>query len=250
MIRYWVFAIAGLALAGAGLAVTGWGITSAFDTGNCVTSGTIQKIERCADGIGRNVQAIVGGTVVLTPLGIVLWALRGGHPRRSALSIVWVVYSLVFLITGVGMLWVAYGPSASGNDVIRQVGTIIGVSFLPIGLAPLLVVPLRRGLKARSAARRRAGTRAEATVVGLADTGMTVNQNPRLQLTLEVTPPGRPTFTAHKTAAVPRFLIPRTGDRIVVYYDPTNPGQVDIVWDERPATASGAPFAAPSLLGG
>lgn len=236
MIRYWLFAIAGLLLAGAGLVATGWGFTSVFDTGNCVTTGTIQKIERCADGVGRHVQAIVGGSLA-APVGIAIWAMRGGHPRRSALSVTWVVYSLVFIITGSGMLWVAYGPDASGNDVIRQVGTIIGAMFIPIGLAPFLVIPLRRALRARTAARRRAGHRATATVAGVTDTGVTVNQNPRLQLTLEVAPADGMTFTAQKAAVVPRFSIPRVGDQIVVYYDPADRRQVDIAWDERAATA-------------
>ena len=56
-------------------------------------------------------------------------------------------------------------------------------------------------------------------VVALADTGMTINDNPRVKLTLQVTPPdGTAPFEIERKATVSRVRIPREGDRFRVQY--------------------------------
>ena len=65
------------------------------------------------------------------------------------------------------------------------------------------------------------GSRGAGTVVQVQETGMTVNDNPRIKMTFRVEPlDGSPAFDAMKTRTVSRVQIPRQGDRYPVWYDP------------------------------
>jgi Short C-terminal domain len=65
------------------------------------------------------------------------------------------------------------------------------------------------------------GSKGAGTVVVVQDTGMTVNDNPRIKMTFRVEPlDGSPAFDATKTTTVSRVQIPRQGDRYPVWYDP------------------------------
>ena len=65
------------------------------------------------------------------------------------------------------------------------------------------------------------GSKGVGTVVQVQDTGMTVNDNPRVKMTFRVEPiDGGPAFDAQKTSTVSRVQIPRQGDRYPVWYDP------------------------------
>src|SRR5262249_41640256 len=56
------------------------------------------------------------------------------------------------------------------------------------------------------------------------DTGMTINDNPRIKMTFRVEPlDGSPAFDAHKTKTVSRLQIPRQGERYPVWYDRNDP---------------------------
>jgi putative oligomerization/nucleic acid binding protein len=60
---------------------------------------------------------------------------------------------------------------------------------------------------------------APAVVLSLTDTGMTINDNPRVKITLQVTPPdGAEPFVIERKATVSRVRIPREGDRFRVQY--------------------------------
>ena len=68
------------------------------------------------------------------------------------------------------------------------------------------------------------GSRGIGVVLNVQDTGMTMNDNPRVKMTFRVEPiDGSPPFEAQKTKVVSRVEIPRTGDRYPVWYDPTDP---------------------------
>ncbi|WP_320673070.1 SHOCT domain-containing protein [Patulibacter defluvii] len=69
------------------------------------------------------------------------------------------------------------------------------------------------------------GARAVGTVTDVADTGMTINDNPRIRLTFRIAPlDGSAAFEGVKKATVSRVAIPRIGDRFPVFYDPADPG--------------------------
>jgi hypothetical protein len=65
------------------------------------------------------------------------------------------------------------------------------------------------------------GSKGVGTVVSVRDTGMTVNDNPRVEMVFRVEPlDGGPTMDLTKKTTVSRVEIPRQGDRYPVWYDP------------------------------
>jgi len=78
------------------------------------------------------------------------------------------------------------------------------------------------------------GTQGEATILALEDTGMIVNNNPRVKLTLEVRMPMYPTYQVTKTMTVPLIRLSQiqTGSVVQVMVDmsdPTNPDKVGLL---------------------
>jgi hypothetical protein len=68
------------------------------------------------------------------------------------------------------------------------------------------------------------GARGVGTIVDVRDTGMTINDNPRVQVTFQVEPlDGSPAFHAAKTKTVSRVRIPQAGCRYPIFYDAQNP---------------------------
>jgi hypothetical protein len=68
------------------------------------------------------------------------------------------------------------------------------------------------------------GQKGAGTVVSVQDTGMTVNDNPRVKMVFRVEPlDGSPPFDAKKTRTVSRIEIPRQGDRYPVWFDAQDP---------------------------
>ena len=78
------------------------------------------------------------------------------------------------------------------------------------------------------------GTQGEATILALEDTGMLINNNPRVKITLEVRMPMYPTYQITKTMTVPliRLSQVQTGSIVQVMVDmsdPTNPDKVGLL---------------------
>ncbi len=68
------------------------------------------------------------------------------------------------------------------------------------------------------------GSKGVGTVLQVQDTGMTVNDNPRVKMVFRVEPlDGGAAFDAQKTKTVSRVEIPRQGDRYPVWYDAEDP---------------------------
>jgi hypothetical protein len=69
------------------------------------------------------------------------------------------------------------------------------------------------------------GAKGAGTVVQVQDTGMTVNDNPRVKMIFRVEPlDGSAALDLQKTTTVSRVEIPRQGDRYPVWYDQQDPG--------------------------
>ena len=81
-----------------------------------------------------------------------------------------------------------------------------------------------KGKKQKAANLMATGSRAVGTVVSVQDTGMTMNDNPRVKMIFRVEPlDGGAPFDAEKSAFVSRVQIPRAGDRYPVWYDAADP---------------------------
>src|SRR5262249_32768880 len=95
------------------------------------------------------------------------------------------------------------------------------------------------------------GRQAMATVRQVSDTGTRINGKPRIELTLDVTPMGAPTFTVEKKFTASDDAWPQVGQQIPVRYMPEDQDRCEI--DERAlemtrsqiVTADGTTPAAP-----
>jgi hypothetical protein len=83
---------------------------------------------------------------------------------------------------------------------------------------------LFKSKKKKAAELFESGQKGAGTVISVQDTGMTVNDNPRVKMVFRVEPlDGSPAFDAQKTRTVSRIQIPRQGDRYPVWYDAEDP---------------------------
>jgi hypothetical protein len=75
------------------------------------------------------------------------------------------------------------------------------------------------------------GIQGEATILQLEDTGMRINDDPRIAVTMEVRLPGYPPYQVRKTMNVPmiRMSQVQVGLVVAVMADPTQPGNPDKV---------------------
>jgi hypothetical protein len=68
------------------------------------------------------------------------------------------------------------------------------------------------------------GLRGVGTITDIQDTGMTVNDNPRVRMRFRVEPlDGSASFEAEKTRTVSRVQIPQIGQRYPIFYDAAEP---------------------------
>ena len=115
-------------------------------------------------------------------------------------------------------------------DEVALTFGIIGISF--VGTA--LLVGGIFGLIARAASRarhlQRTGKRGTAVVLDVDDTGVTVNNNPRVRLKLRVQPEDGSEFEVETKKVVSRLTIPQPGMLLAVRYDPENPK--NLVFDD------------------
>jgi hypothetical protein len=112
-------------------------------------------------------------------------------------------------------------------------------SFLGFGLAIVIMgvvffMVYSKIIKPSQQARKllQTGLPAKAKILALNDTGVTINQNPQVQLTLEVTPDSGypPTYQTTLRTIVSRLHIPQfqPGAKLRVRYDQNNPAQVAV----------------------
>lgn len=69
---------------------------------------------------------------------------------------------------------------------------------------------------------RKEGVKASAEILNVEDLRETINDNPRVKMTLLVKPESKDAFEAEVKMVVSRVNIPRRGDRVTVYYNPND----------------------------
>jgi Flp pilus assembly protein TadB len=113
--------------------------------------------------------------------------------------------------------------------------TLIVVLASLLVAAPVLIISgffLVRLFKnsARNRAILATGEAAQAVIVSVVDTGVTVNDCPQARLTLEVRPATRPPFVAETTMLVGRFQtgMVMPGASVQVRFDPADPSRVAV----------------------
>jgi len=101
----------------------------------------------------------------------------------------------------------------------------VGIIALSIGI-PIFIM---RSNQQKAQALMATGTQGEATILQLNDTGMRINDNPRVALLLEVRLPNYPPYQVQKTVTIPiiRLAQVQVGSVVAVMADPTQPNNPD-----------------------
>jgi len=73
------------------------------------------------------------------------------------------------------------------------------------------------------------GIEAAAEVIGVQDTGATINNNPVVMLQLKVTTSVGTQFDTNAKSMVSRIAVPRAGDKIKIKYNPADPTQITVL---------------------
>jgi hypothetical protein len=141
-----------------------------------------------------------------------------------------VVLGALFVIAGGAVLLLA--PGALTLMGLIWVG--VGIILVLVGLAS---VRRRRQVKRLQVT----GKRADATITAIRDTGVTVNQQPRVELTLQVQPDDAPAFELKAKRLVSRVSLPQVGSTVSIKYDPEHPE--DFAWDDEPRSLPATPAA-------
>ncbi len=138
------------------------------------------------------------------------------------------IAGVVQLVVGVIFIGVAFSV-----PIVRNTFVIIGVIELIIGVGLVLV-----GIKARSRAQeaqqlKATGLAGQASIVGMRQTGVTMNEQPQVELQLQVQIPGRQPYQITKKEYVPLMLLGAltSGRPLPVKADPANLQNVVIEWE-------------------
>jgi hypothetical protein len=89
-----------------------------------------------------------------------------------------------------------------------------------------------------------AGARAPGQVVAIGDTGASINDLPRIELTIRVAPPGEAPFDVTRKVTVSRVELPRVGEHVEVAYDPADRARFTF----RMGDLTDDPMIAPALV--
>jgi len=120
---------------------------------------------------------------------------------------------------GVGKLFLSMGVDNMVNlmsfGIPLLVLVIMGAAF-----APFIASAMKNAQKKKRLAL--VGVKGKAKILSVQDTGLTVNNNPYIRVTVEMKPGSQATFQT----MVSRVAIPRAGDMIEVIYDPADPSVV------------------------
>jgi len=196
-------------------------------------------------------------TVLAIPIGIValvIGMIAGGWGLSSIRSDRGVTgpLSAFGFMTGLGLVFFVLGwiclfeaRQNDGDGTFLFLGVLFGLMGLGFMASDAWSA---RGI-ARRDRLRASGLKGTATVVGEKDSNWTVNNNPMVNLTLEVNLPGQAPFRTTKRTVISRLsvgaLMP--GAVLPVLADPANPKNVTIDWD---LAASTGPDLDAGLAGG
>ena len=136
--RYWRYVFAGLLICGASLVAIDWSLYHLIRTGTCASGGPYVSARPCPPGTGTHIGALIGGIFAgLFAIGIYAARGRRGVPARIGLGLI--MWSLLFITLAGSTALAAFGPANNDDQGARVAAIVLGVTFLPMGLLPLLV---------------------------------------------------------------------------------------------------------------
>ena len=136
----------------------------------------------------------------------------------------WLSFCALFAGIAVGAFRAGLAPAGEGGAGGQGWYFFFGACFL-IGPAIMAIaVPIAGWKKMRATRLMNEGVQGVGTVLAIDDTGITINHNPRVKITMRIEPNDGVTapFEATKTTTVSRVHLPRIGDRYTVWFDPND----------------------------
>jgi hypothetical protein len=140
-VSYWIKAVLGGGLFLASVAAFNYGILELLETGTCASGGPYVVARPCPEGTGTDFLILVG-SIFGGLIGAAIYAIRGPRPggpsdrvsqtARGGL-LMWTIF---FTVTGGIVLYASLTQESYGDDA-KLGGTIVGVTFLVMGLPPL-----------------------------------------------------------------------------------------------------------------
>jgi len=145
-----------------------------------------------------------------------------------------VVIAVFELVLAAGF-WLILGGLPEAGDAMQATAAILGAVGVVLLIAGLLWM--------RSAAKKdrisATGVAGTGQIIGLGQTGMSVNDQPQVELDLLVTIPGRSPYRAKVKEIVPLIMLNRLQGTLPVRVDPAEPETVVVQWDQ-PNVGSGS----------
>jgi hypothetical protein len=156
-----------------------------------------------------------------------------------------IIFGGLFVVIGIGMIVVLGGIPYAGETIWLTGGifAIVGGALVVVGLV------IGRGASATDQILA-SGVTGTATITGVTQTGMYLNDQPRIKMDLLVALPGRAPYTAEHAEFVPLILLARVqpGATLPVKVDPANPQKVVVDWQgSAGASLPGSPLAGATL---
>ncbi|HET7144198.1 MAG TPA: hypothetical protein VFI68_09285 [Anaerolineales bacterium] len=128
----------------------------------------------------------------------------------------------------------------SGLFTVLITVCVCASTVIPLGVAGFFLFRMFKNMNQNSGLVK-SGVPAPAVIIGLQDTGVTMNESPQVRLTLQVTPADRPPFQAVATTFVGRLQVGMItpGASVMVRYDPNDISKVAIESLGAPSANSG-----------
>lgn len=218
---------AGLLVGLSGAALMGWALFSVFTSADCLAQAAFNGGNQCSTNPPVPVALAIPAGIITAVIGMFL----GGGA---------IVFGALFLATGLSALV----PTILGMMPNMELfGWLFGGIFTLCGLLPFFLGLVGGRVLARKTAQAeqllQTGTKAIGTIVEVKDTGVTINDNPRVDIRMRVAPlDGSPPVERHKRITASRVAIPRAGDRYPVWYDRNDPELWMFATDLDEASAS------------
>lgn len=242
MSRFYVAGLAGAAMVGLSIALVAYLAHGLGLIGSCSSTGYIngRPVPDCSAG---DVVKIVGmfPAIGLGLLGLVVSGRRAPrHKRRGTFGVA--AWSTGYLVVGSALIASGFNPASKAEGIDRWGWAIPGFIFIPIGLGGLAFMAFRNRKGALTRRLLAEGTQTTARVLTVHDTGVTINNNPRVALELEArTHTGMTKL--EKTVTVSRLAIPRPGDDVRIWYDRDHPQTFAVALPAERSPAPAAPAA-------
>ena len=148
-----------------------------------------------------------------------------------------IIMGVFFVVLGVGAAIALGGLPYAGGGMLLMGGifVIVGGAVAVIGFI------VNRGASSTEQVLA-AGVAGTATITGVTQTGMYLNEQPRIKMDLLVQLPGQAPYAAEHTEFVPLILLSRVqpGATLPVKVNPAQPQKVVVDWQGLPAMGFGA----------